>query len=341
MQRGWVQKLPSGRWSIQWRDVSGRKVRGGTFARRTDALAELARVLPPDRHSTPSRDITLDDLVERFMASYEAKPATVKRVRYQLALAQAAFGSTKLRALSAEDVAAWRLTLPERSRYQIHAVLSMALQRAVTWGVLHRNVAKEVRNPTPKPGDRAFFDTWADVESVDAEMGHHRGLAIFAAGTGLRPAEWMGTRWQDIDLDARVLLVEGQLVDGRWTPYTKTTRSRRRVPLRSVVIDALPAASNGLVWVGKRGAPLDLRTWRRRVWQPALDAAGLDRRDVYALRRTYASMSLAAGMNLFTLARRMGTSVQMIDQAYGHLLADSDDLERDLLDAWDARQRAE
>ena len=38
----------------------------------------------------------------------------------------------------------------------------------------------------------------------------------------------------------------------------------------------------------------------------------------------------------FTLARRMGTSVKMIDRAYGHLVAGA--YERELLDAFDERQ---
>ena len=41
-------------------------------------------------------------------------------------------------------------------------------------------------------------------------------------------------------------------------------------------------------------------------------------------------------MDSFTLARRMGTSVKMIDRTYGHLVAGADAYERELLDAFDA-----
>jgi hypothetical protein len=41
-------------------------------------------------------------------------------------------------------------------------------------------------------------------------------------------------------------------------------------------------------------------------------------------------------MSIFTLARRMGTSVQMIDSTYGHLAQDAEDQDRGLLDAYDA-----
>ena len=44
---------------------------------------------------------------------------------------------------------------------------------------------------------------------------------------------------------------------------------------------------------------------------------------------------MAAGMNTFALARRMGTSVQMIDNTYGHLISDSMERETALLDDFD------
>ena len=49
------------------------------------------------------------------------------------------------------------------------------------------------------------------------------------------------------------------------------------------------------------------------------DTAGVEHRRIYDMRHTFATWSLAAGMSIFTLARRMGTSVQMTDATYGHL----------------------
>ena len=66
-----------------------------------------------------------------------------------------------------------------------------------------------------------------------------------------------------------------------------------------------------------------------------LAAAGVEHRRIYDLRHTYATWSLAAGVDIFTLARRMGTSVKMIDRTYGHLVAGADVYERELLDAFD------
>ena len=51
-------------------------------------------------------------------------------------------------------------------------------------------------------------------------------------------------------------------------------------------------------------------------------------------------MSLAAGPSLFSLARRMGTTVEMIDRTYDHLAPDAEDYERGLLDAYDSHEIA-
>ena len=59
------------------------------------------------------------------------------------------------------------------------------------------------------------------------------------------------------------------------------------------------------------------------------------------LRHTYATWWLAAGVSLFALSRRMGTSLAMIDATYGHLAPDAEERERDLLDAFDRSTASE
>ena len=54
-------------------------------------------------------------------------------------------------------------------------------------------------------------------------------------------------------------------------------------------------------------------------------------------RHTYATFSLAAGISLFSLSRRMGTSLDMIDRTYGHLAPDAESIELGLLNAYDAQ----
>jgi hypothetical protein len=54
------------------------------------------------------------------------------------------------------------------------------------------------------------------------------------------------------------------------------------------------------------------------------------------MRHTFASFAIASGVSLFYLARLMGTSVEQIDRTYGHMLPDSEEYLRGLLDGFDA-----
>jgi integrase len=58
-------------------------------------------------------------------------------------------------------------------------------------------------------------------------------------------------------------------------------------------------------------------------------------RTPYALRHTFATWALRAGWPTFTVARRMGTSVQMIERTYGHLAHDAEEWELERLIAFD------
>src|SRR5512132_1077921 len=125
---------------------------------------------------------------------------------------------------------------------------------------------------------------------------------------------------------------------GRLKEYGKTTGSRRSGPLRARAIGALerlPIATGSCSRrprVGGSTSTTGATGRGRRRWRPA----GIRHRRIYDLRHTYASWSLAAGVDIFTLTRRIGTSVKMIDQTYGHLITGADVHERDLLDAFAA-----
>lgn len=85
-----------------------------------------------------------------------------------------------------------------------------------------------------------------------------------------------------------------------------------------------------------KGRYLNLHDWRRDEWYPALQAAGIPKLVPYAMRHTFASFAIAAGVSLFYLARIMGSSVEQIDRTYGHLLPDSEEYLRGLLDSFDS-----
>ena len=321
------------------RPASARNESG--FRNKTEARRWFAdHVAPRLDRSAPSPEITLDEFCDLFLDRHGATVS--KRTRdtlaERLAPARAVFGDWKLSELegAAADVARWRASLPDTSRYRLTLALRQALGAAVRWRYLTRNPAVEAgRNPEPRSEELLPF-VREEIDALAVELGPLYGpLVVFVAETGLRTNEWTALERRDVDRTGPAVTVQRRYSDGVLTPYPKT--SRRRVPLTARAMDALdalpPRLDTPLLFPAPEGGHLNLNNWRNRIWYPALDAAGIKRRGPYHLRHTFATEALAAGVSIFQLARLMGASVKMIDRTYGHLAHDSEAQLRHLLDA--------
>ncbi len=327
---------------IRWPENGKRMHRSG-FANGTEARRWFAEnVADRLRRGTPSAELSFDEFCELFLTRHGAtvSEATKRTLRERLAPARKTFGPWPLRELefAADDIAAWRSGLSSSSRYRLTSALRQALSAAVRWRYIGRNPAIDAgRNPQPRLDELKPF-TREQVDALALELGKTYGpLVVFAAETGLRTNEWAALERRDVDKAGRAVVVQRRFADGVLTPYPKTERSRRRVPLSARALAALeslpPRIDSPLVSSAPKGGHVNLDTWRTREWYPALEAAGLERRGPYALRHTFATEALAAGISTFELARVMGTSVAMVDRTYGHLARDSEESIRARLDA--------
>lgn len=146
-----------------------------------------------------------------------------------------------------------------------------------------------------------------------------------------------GGRAQGVDRASAAVTVQRRYADGVLTPYPKTVKSRRRVPLTDRALEALealpPRIDTQLLFPASEGGYINLDNFRTREFTPALEAAGIEQRGPYCLRHTFATEALAAGVSIFELARLMGSSVKVIDRTYGHLAVDTADVIRARLNA--------
>lgn len=266
-------KRTAGGWAIRYRDGRGVRRQRGGFRTKAEARAVLDDELRKARLGPLYRpDATLQQLVDVFLDQYQGAPASKDWLKYNLRKATKEFGELPIGEFDALAISRWRGALPEKRRQGAHRALRQVLAAAVRWQWLDRNVALDVKNPGHPRTEFTPFESWDEVEGVAAELGPFGPLVIFAVGTGVRPEEAFGADWPDVDLEGGVLRVRRAFAKGRLKTYTKTERSRRRVPLRAKVIaslEQLPRRS-GPLFPNQVGGRIDINNWRSREWNPAL-----------------------------------------------------------------------
>jgi len=354
VQQGQVFQLtrcgPGGErlWAYRYR-TGGReseRVQRGGFASEQDARDALERELERLRRERRiPRSLTLAELVETYLAQHDVQPVTIEKLRYLLSKATAVFGDRKIGELTSQEIAEWRMKLSPGYRFEATQALRQVLYRAVAWGMIDINPAKVgVDNPVRRRKEQHPFESWAELEAVAEAIGRRYGpMILFAAATGLRPAEWIALERRDVDREERVVYVRRSFTRGQ-LKVPKTEASMRAVPLQARALDALDRIEdcNGspLLFPGERGGYLDIHHFRPFRWQPAQQVAGINPvRRVYDLRHTFATFALRAGISTFDLSRYMGASLTMIDRHYCHLARDGREHAIRLLDELSVGQR--
>ena len=304
-------------WAARYRDFEGiQRLRGGfgtkTEAREwVDSKVDEVEALRNGERLAPAEIPTVTEFVDRFLETHEVDPATTDKLRYELKHATREFGEKRLDQLRTPDLAAWRATLPERSRHQLFSSFRQVLEQAVTWQLIDRNPSDRIRNRRVKLDESREikpFASWEEVDAIAAALlPVYRALPAFLVGTGMRPEEALALEWRDIDKAKAVASIERVHSQGRTKPCMKSDRQRRRVPLRARVLEALDQHERDhprhfrLVFPSRDGDYLKLKTFYRCHWVPALRAAGVPHRGVYACRHTFAAWSIAATVQLFYL----------------------------------------
>jgi integrase len=327
-------------WAYRYR-VAGRgssRVQVGGFATQSHAQKALQTALVRLQPGSSAVTTTLAEWVEDYLGTHQAEPVTLKKLRWLLGKATAAFGEVQLGDLSPAEIAAWRMTIPEGHRFETMQALRQVLNRAVAWRLIDDNPAKRVPNPSRPCREQRPFGSWEQIRTLAARLGPVYGpMILFGAATGLRPAELLAVEHGDIDRRRRIVHIRRAYANGKVKP-PKTKRSRRAVPLQAIALEALDQLqahdSSPLLFPNARGGYLNIRNFNRRHWNPAQKGAGMGPpRDLYDLRHTYATFAIDAGVNLYALSRFMGTSIAMLDRHYGHLMTDSHRRANELLDA--------
>ena len=178
------------------------------------------------------------------------------------------------------------------------------MNTAVDDGLIRRNPCRIKGAGNEESSERPVLSITKVYALADAVTPAYRAMILLAAFTNLRWAELAALRPEDIDLEARTVRVTRQLNHhqaGRSFGPPKSRAGRRIVAFPNLItpdlsqhLEALPMDAQ-LVFASSTGTPLAHSNFRRRVWLPALDAAGLPGIHFHDLRHTGNQLIANAG----------------------------------------------
>lgn len=268
--------------------------------------------------------------VERLGETGSIEASTLRGYRHTVKLVADGLGETPLGALTPGRAQQWEAEMTGRGLSsstvgKAHRLVKQALKAAVMDGRIERNPMEAVRPPKRRnahEGINALDASWRAwlLSTLDA-IGETpvTVAARLALWTGLREGEVCGLQWGDADLAARTLWVRrsvGVGDGGRYVKAPKTNRARD-VAMPEELAGTLAAWRDaGGPWapgdfVLSRGPEPYSPTMVSREWAMLarlLDLKGTEgrRATFHDLRHIWATMAVAAGVDIKTVASNLG-----------------------------------
>jgi integrase len=208
-----------------------------------------------------------------------------------------------------------------------------ALKQAMRWNLILSNPADSVDLPRQDRRQIGVLNVEQARTFVKAISGHpYWALFAVALTTGMRPSEYLGLTWNDLDLDRGTVSVSHTLEwrKGGWQfAETKPSGSRRLVKLQAWVVALLrervpkekEAPEDLLLFRARRGGPIRESRFVQDHFNPLLKSAELPAIRLYDLRHTAATISLIAGVSPKVISEQLGhASVAFTLDVYSHVL---------------------
>ncbi len=221
--------------------------------------------------------------------------------------------------------------LSPRTVYYIHSVIHHALEQAMKWGLVVRNVADLVDAPKPKRKTPQVFSI-EQTKVFFSAITSDRWKAIYylAIGCGFREGEILGLYFEDVDLDKGVIFVQRavQSLSGQGLVITepKTERGKRPVTIPDFALTVLrdfaesQNRKQGLIFATSSGKPISPRNLIRNFHQ-TLERAGLPQLPFHSLRHLSATLLLMAGVDPKVVQERLGhSSIVLTLETYSHVI---------------------
>jgi integrase len=344
---GSIRELPSGRHQVRYRGPDGKLITASmTFATKTDAEKYLTRVEADqlrDQWTDPRLGKTTFAVwAERWEAStLNLRPST--RALYATLLRLhilPTFGSYPLTSIDVMAVRTWLRRMEANgvgttTRVRSYQLLNRVMSSAVEARYIAANPCA-IRGAAREEDQEMRIATLDQVGAITSGVPHrYKAMILVTAFGGLRWGELAGLRRHRIDLATGTVVVAEQLLEVRGQFSTGPVKSRagqRAVVLPGAVVQALAEHlaryvrrdPDALVFVGEKGARLRRSNFNRRVWAPAVTAAGVPELRFHDLRHTAGTLATAAGASLREVMARLGHSTVAAALRYQHVMSGRD-----------------
>jgi integrase len=341
-RRSWLVRVFLGRDRETHRRRYHNRTIHGTARRAQEYLTKMLRERDLGRGLEGS-EITLNEFLDRWFETAAKPKLRTKSYRSYESLmrryVRPVLGERILSAIKPLDLqdAYQQLVnrgLSSRTVRYTHSVLRSAIRQAIRWRLLLQDPTEGAQ--LPRLGRREMHVLNAEQSRMFLEAAlktHYGRVFAVALTTGMRPSEYLGLKWQDVDWERGTVSVVRTLerVKGSWRfADTKRDRSRRVIKLQEWVLEVLRATrlrserdvpeAAGLIFATPAGRPIHSHKLAKR-FKAILRESGLPTIRLYDLRHTAATLALSIGVPPKVLAEQLGhASAAFTLDTYSHVL---------------------
>lgn len=350
-----------GKRSYHNKTINGTKKDAQRYAREKERARDIGLPLEPIT-------VTVNDYLDRWLKFCEQHVRDNSHYWYSQLMecyVRPTLGAHQLTRLQPLDIQNLYTSLLEkglcgRTVRHVHARIVTALNQAMVWRIIQQNPAALVKPPKIVKNEMHFLSpNEAARFLIAAQKDSYSLLLTFALSTGMRPEEYLGLQWSELDLErpsrgvARVRRVVTQLSNGggwKWGDV-KSPSSRRDVYFPLSLVQELKKhrmkqnelrlrmgqkyEDNNLVFATKLGTPIHRKFVTVYHFKPTLRRAELPENiRLYDLRHSYVTLSLISGVAAKVVSEQAGhSSVAFTLDNYAHVMPEeregaSDKLEK-------------
>lgn len=315
----------------EWHDKACREL---AAAEERLTQSEYSREREEARHKSVPKYV--GEMIDRLDKTRAIEPSTVRSYYAMLKHIRDGLSGVELANLTSkqiQDWEAWLLSHPfsEAVVIKSHRLLGRALKEAVLNGYIDRNPIEGVKPPKrprkrppslDRTGVKSFLDLLDGLGICSETVAGY--LALY---TGMRCGEICGLQWRSVDMENREITVEQAIgIDTNSQPYVKSAKNERirtipyAEPLASVLaewyrlqseaceIAGVPVDATYVIGdaVGFMSPTLLSRRFTRIFKSSDIVCTNGSRPSLHVLRHTFATLSIAAGVDVKTVSSYLG-----------------------------------